>query len=83
MMQTNTWILCNAKVRTTKHDTSTRTYKGYKEGVEFWFCLEDIKYCLSGSKKKYVLDWPIIPNMWPMKTNLSKEEVLALEDVDF
>jgi len=35
---------------------------------------------VSGSKKKYVLDWPIVPNTWSVKigTNLSREEVLAL-----
>ena len=40
---------------------------------------------MSGSKKKYVLDWPTVPNTWPMKigTKLSREEVLALEDVEF
>ena len=26
---------------------------------EFWFCPDDIKHCVSGRKKKYVLDWPI------------------------
>jgi hypothetical protein len=32
-----------------------------------------------------VLDWPVVPNIWPMKigTNLSRQEVLALEDVGF
>ena len=35
------------------------------------------------SKKKYVLDLPIVPNTWPMKicTNLSRKQVLAFEDV--
>ena len=23
---------------------------------EFWVCLDDIKHCMSGNKKKYVLD---------------------------
>ena len=32
-----------------------------------------------------MLDWPTMPNTWPVKmgTNLSREEVLALEDADF
>ena len=36
------------------------------------------------SEKEYVLDWPIVPNTWWMKIciNLSREEVLALEDAD-
>ena len=38
---------------------------------------------MSGNKKKYVLDWPIVLNTWPVKigTNLSRGKVLALEDV--
>ena len=50
---------------------------------KFWFCPDDIKHCVSGSKNKYVLDWPIVPNTWPVKigTKLSREEILALEDV--
>jgi hypothetical protein len=85
--------MCNAKVGTRKHDTSAPTYKGFKKKFrspnnveyEFWFCPDDIKCCVSGSKKKYVLDWPIVPNTWPVKigTNLSREEVLALEDARF
>jgi hypothetical protein len=88
-----TWTMYNAKVRTRKHDTLSPTYKGLRNEFrfpnnveyEFWFCPDDIKRCVSGSKKKYVLDWPIVPNTWPVKigTNLSRKEVLALEDVGF
>ena len=69
------------------------TYKGLKKEFcstnnveyEFWFCLDDIKRCVSDTKKTYVLDWPTVPNTWPVKmgTNLSREEVLALEDAEF
>ena len=40
---------------------------------------------MSGSKKKCVLDWPIVSNTWPVKigTSLSRDEVLALEDAGF
>jgi hypothetical protein len=75
------------------HGTPAPTYKGLKKEYrstnimeyEFWFCHDDIKRCVSGSKKKYVLDWPIIPNTWHVKigTNLSRHEVLALEDAGF
>jgi hypothetical protein len=41
-------------------------YKMYY-AYEFWFCPDDIKHCVSASKKKYVLDWPIVPKMWPVK----------------
>ena len=52
---------------------------------EFWFCPNDIKHCVNGSKKKYMLDWPIIFNTWHVKigTNLSRQEVLALEGARF
>ena len=52
---------------------------------EFWYCFDDIKHFVSGRKKKYVLDWPIVPNTWPVKivSNLSREKVLALEDAGF
>ena len=52
---------------------------------EFWFCHDDIKCYVSGSMKKYVLDWPIAPNTWPVKisSNLSKNEVVTFEDVGF
>jgi hypothetical protein len=85
--------MCNAKVGSSKHDTTTPTYKGLKKEFhstnnveyEFWFCPDDIKRCVSGTKKKYVLDWPTMPNTWPveMYVNLSREEVLALEVAEF
>ena len=92
-LQAITGTMCNAKVETGKHGTPAPTYKGLRKEFrspnnveyEFWFCHNDIKRCVSGSNKKYVLDWPIVPNTWPVKicTNLSREEVLALEDVGF
>ena len=92
-MQANTGSLCNAKVGTSKHGTLAPTYKGLKKEYhstnnveyEFWFCHDDIKRCVSGNKKMYVLDWPVVPNTWPVKigTNLSRQEVLALKDVGF
>ena len=52
---------------------------------EFWFCPDAIIRCVSGNKKKYVLDWPIVSNIWPVKigTNFSKQEILALKDIGF
>jgi hypothetical protein len=83
----------DAKVETGKHDTPTPTYKGLMKEFrspnnveyEFWYCLDDFKHCVSGSWTKYVLDWPMVTNTWPVKisTNLSREEVLALEDAGF
>ena len=92
-LQAITSTMCNAKVGSNKHDTPAPTYKGFKKEFcstinveyEFWFCHDDTKRCISGTKKKYVLDWPTVPNTWPIKmgTYLSREEVLALEDVEF
>ena len=77
----------NAKIRIAKHDIPTPTYKEFRKEFrfsnnveyDFWFCPNDIKCCVSDNKKKYVLDWPIIPNTWPVK----REEVLTLEDAIF
>ena len=92
-LQAITGIICNVKVGSSKHNTPTPTYKGLKKELcstnnveyEFWFCPDDIKRCISGTKMKYVLDWPTVSNTWPVKmgTNLSREEVLALEDARF
>jgi hypothetical protein len=54
----------NTKIKTGKYDTPAPTYKGLKKeyrftnNVEykFWFCPNDIKRCVSGNKKKFVLD---------------------------
>ena len=92
-MQANTCTLYNVKVRTGKHGIPTPTYKRLKKeyrstnNVEykFWFCPDDIKHCVSGNKKKHVLDWHVVPNIWPVKigTNFSRQEVLALKDIGF
>ena len=84
--------LCNAKVGNGKHGTPATTYQGSKkkfhptDNVEYkcCFCPADIKHCVNGNKK-YVLDWHLVPNMRPLKIgiNLSREKVLALEDVGF
>ena len=38
-----------------------------------------------GSKRKWVIDWPDVPNVWPILsgTNLTQEETLLLQDVGF
>jgi hypothetical protein len=92
-MQANTMTLCSAKVKIGKHDIPTLTHKMIKNKFrsinnveyEFWFCRDDIKRCISATKKKYVLNWPIVPSTWLMKirTNTSKKELLAFEDKEF
>ena len=85
--------MCSAKVGNNKHGTPKPTYKGLKKefcstnNVEYesWFFHVEIKRCVSSTKKKFVLDWPTMPNTWPVKmgTTLSREVVLALEDDRF
>lgn len=67
-------------------------YKGMKEFrftnnvvYDYWFCRDDIKCCVNGSKKKCVLGWLIVPSTWPVNIgiNMLKEEVLMLEDIGF
>ena len=52
--------------------------------VDFWFCADDIKRCVFGNNKAWILDWLGVPPMWLVKlgTNLTRE-VLALEDAGF
>ena len=82
-LQAITKTMCNSKVGSSKHGTPTPIYKGLKKKFrstnnveyEFWFCPNDIKRCVSGIKKKYVLGWPTVPNtlLVKMGTNLSRE----------
>ena len=92
-MQTISWNLQNAKVRTSKDVTLAATYKGLKKEYrstnnveyEFWLCPHDIKHYVSGNKKRYVLDWHVVPNTWPVKigTNPQRQEALVLKDAMF
>lgn len=73
-MQANTWTLCNARVRTGKHGTPAPTYKGLKKenystnNMKYnWFCSNEIKCCVYGNKKGYILDWHVVPNIWHVK----------------
>ena len=92
-LQANTNAKCDTRVARGLHGTPAPTYFGKKRDyhtkksveVDFWFCTDDIKRCVSGNKKAWILDWPAIPRTWPVKvgTNLSREEVFALEDAGF
>jgi hypothetical protein len=61
-------------------------YGGTKEIVtDFWFCPNNIDRCVKGSKRSWVLDWPHVPNVWPVLsgTNLTCQETLLLQDAGF
>ena len=92
-MQVNTRTLCNAKAGTGKHGTPISHVQKIEERIPLHqqcrstslVLPNDIKRCVSENKKKYVLDWHVVPRIWPMKigTNLSRQEISALEDVEF
>ena len=92
-LQAHTGEQCNAKVQRGSHGTPAPTYAGLKKDyrsprnvpAEFWFCPDDIGRCVKGSKRPFVVDWPAVPMTWPVKvgTNLTVQEVLALEEAGF
>ena len=57
-LQANTNAKCDTKVAKGSHDTPAPIYLGKKDyhtkksiEVDFWFCIDDIKRCVSGNKK--------------------------------
>jgi hypothetical protein len=52
---------------------------------DFWLCPDDIERCVKGSKRSWILDWPQVPDVWPIlsSTNLTREEILLLQDAGF
>ena len=40
---------------------------------------------MKGTKRKFVIDWPEVPEIWPVltRTNLDREETLLLQHVGF
>jgi len=83
---------CVAKIVQDNKSTAAPTYTGmmknYKRttvDMQFFFCNSDIERCVKGSIRKWVLSKPRVPEIWPVKfgTNLTRQEVLALEDAGF
>jgi hypothetical protein len=84
---------CKAKIVQGNKPTAAPTYtsvmrnphKKRPEVMEFFFCNDDIERCVKGTKRKWVQSRPDIPSIWPVKigTNLSKNEILDLENVGF
>jgi hypothetical protein len=46
---------------------------------------DDIKRCVKDTEHSWVLDWPQVPDVWPVLsgTNLTHEETLLLQDAGF
>jgi hypothetical protein len=59
--------------------------KKEEELMEFFFCNDDIEQCVKGSKRRWVKSKPDMPDIWLVKlsTNLTKKEILALENAGF
>ena len=80
---------CTARIVQNNVAITTPTYtslmvnykKNRNDVMQFFFCNDDIERCVKGTKRKWVISVPKIPTTWPMKrgTNLSKQEILALE----
>ena len=53
--------------------------------ADFWFCSDDIDRCVKGTKRRWVLDWLNVLEVWPVLsgTNLNREETLLLQHVGF
>jgi len=84
---------CTAQIIQNNMATTATMYIGmmvnYKKNkidrMQFFFCNDDIECCVKGTKRKWVLSIPPVPNIWPVKmdTKLTKEEILALEATGF
>jgi hypothetical protein len=91
--QRATNVKCTARIAKGSKGTPAPTYRGRKTQyggtkeivTDFWFCPNDIERCVKGSKCSWVLDWPQVPDVWPILsgTNLTHEETLLLQDVGF
>ena len=86
-------IKCTSKIAKEKKGTPAPTYRGRKEEygskrevlADFWFCPDDIARCVKGTKRRWVLDWPEVTEVWPVLsgTNLNQEETLFLQHAGF
>jgi hypothetical protein len=84
---------CTAKIIQDNKSTATLTYTGMmyhysktkEECMQFFFCNDDIERCVKGTRRRYIQSRSIIPSIWPVKigTNLSKKEILDLENIGF
>jgi hypothetical protein len=59
--------------------------KNKGECMRFFFCNDDIEKYVKGTRQRWVESKSDVPSIWPVKigTNLSKKEILTLENVGF
>lgn len=53
--------------------------------MQFFLCNDNIEKCVKETCRKWVVSWPGVLYFWPVKkgTNLTRKEILALENVGF
>jgi hypothetical protein len=93
VQQATTKVNCTTRIAKGSKGTPTPIYQGrkiqYGDNKEivtnFWFCPDDIERCVKGTKRSWILDWPQVPNAWPIfsGTNLTCQETLLLQDAGF
>jgi hypothetical protein len=86
--QAATNVKCTARIAKGSKGIPTPIYQGRKTQyggtkvivMDFWFCPDDIECYVKGSKRSWVLDWPQVPDAWPVLsgTNLTCKETLLL-----
>ena len=84
---------CIARIVQDGKSTAAPTYSGlmknYRKNrtdpMDFFFCNDDIERCVKGTRRKWVLSVPSVPEVWPVKlgTNLTCKEILSLENAGF
>ena len=84
---------CVAKIVQNGKSTVAPTYTGMMENYKknkleqmlFFFCNDDIERCVKGTRRKWVVARPAVPDIWPIKlgTNLTQKEILDLENAGF
>ena len=90
---------CTARIVLYGKSTSAPTYSGVwrnvrlncEEQMQFFFCSDDNERCVKGSRRKWIIPYsdtqerPPVPTVWPVKigTNLTRSEIVALENVGF
>ena len=59
--------------------------KNREESMQLFLCNDDIERCVKGTKRKWVVSRPAVPEVWPVKlgTNLSCKEIMSLENAGF
>ena len=84
---------CVARIVQDGKNTAAPTYNGImhnyrknkQERMQFFFCNDDIERCVKGTRRKWVVSNPAVPEIWPVKigTNLTQKEILDLENAGF